>query len=121
MLAHLEHIASTQFGIPFLKELVKKKSLNYEKAKVYYLKEVRAALKEGLAKRVSEKKDGKTVKRLVYDFEQLFQRLVEELEIKEPEYLDSDRLAKIFERLVMKAKKTHLFERILLGRPLIVH
>ena len=121
MLAHLEHIASTQFGIPFLQELVKKKSLNYEKARVYYVKEVRAAIKEGLAKRVIKKEDGKTIKRLVYDFEKLFKRLVEELEIKEPEYLDQNRLAKIFERLVMRAKKTHLFERILLGRPLIVH
>ncbi len=120
MLAHLEHIASTQFGLPFLRELVKKKSLNYEKSRVYYLKEVRAAIKEGLAKKVTQEEDGKKSQRLVYDFRPLFDKLVQDLGITEPEFLDRDRLAKLFENLLKKAKKSHLFERILLGRPLLV-
>ena len=120
MLAHLEHIASTQFGLPFLRELVRKKSLNYEKSRVYYLKEVRAALKEGLAKKVTHEEDGKKSKLLIYDFNLLFEKLIQELGITEPEFLDRDRLANLFENLLRKAKKSHLFERILLGRPLLV-
>jgi hypothetical protein len=50
--AKIEAVAKTSFGLPFLKELVKVGELNYEKALTYYLKETKAALKQGLAKRI---------------------------------------------------------------------
>ncbi len=121
MLAHLEHIAKTQFGLPFLRELVQKKQLNYEKSRVFYIKEVRAAIKEGLAQRIKTKEGKKTTTQLVYDFDTFCEKLIKELDIKEPEYLDRDRLAGIFENLLQKAKRSHVFERILLGQPLVVH
>ena len=53
--AMIEAIAKTAFGLPFLRELVKRGELNHEKALSYYLSETRAAIKQGLAKK--EKKD----------------------------------------------------------------
>jgi ribosomal protein S8E len=53
--ARIEAIAKTAFGLPFLRELVKRGELNYEKSLSYYLTETRAAIKQGLAKK--EKKE----------------------------------------------------------------
>ena len=119
--AKIEGIARTTFGLPFLKELVKRGSLNYEKALTFYLKETRAAIKLGLAKKTKckTKKKGKEVDCIVFDFEYVLQQVLKSMGIKEPEYVDETRLKKRFIEIVKKASKNNLLERILLGEPFL--
>ncbi|MHA1587992.1 MAG: ATP-binding protein, partial [Candidatus Thorarchaeota archaeon] len=81
--AKIEAIAKTAFGLPFLRELVKRGELNYEKALSYYLTETRAAIKQGLAKKEKKevKKRGKTKKvtYIVYDFEHVLNRVIQSM------------------------------------------
>ncbi len=121
--AKIEAVAKTSFGLPFLKELVKVGELNYEKALTYYLKETKAALKQGLAKRImkEETKRGKTrkVDFILYDFDYVLNQVIKSMGIKQPEYVDEARLRKRFEEIVKKASKNSLLERIVLGEPFL--
>ncbi|MFX1271616.1 MAG: ATP-binding protein [Promethearchaeota archaeon] len=121
--AKIEKVAKTAFGLPFLKELVKVGELNYEKALTYYLKETRAAIKQGLAKKVKKEvaKRGKTMKIefIVYDFEYVMIEVIKAMGVKQPEYVDEARLKKRFEEIVKKASKSSLLERIVLGEPFL--
>ncbi|MHA1483842.1 MAG: ATP-binding protein [Candidatus Thorarchaeota archaeon] len=121
--AKIEAIAKTAFGLPFLRELVKRGELNYEKALSYYLTETRAAIKQGLAKKEKKeiKKRGKTKKvtYIVYDFEHVLNRVIQSMGVKEPDYVDEKRLRKRFEQLVKKASRNSLLERIVLGEPFL--
>ncbi len=121
--AMIEAIAKTAFGLPFLRELVKRGELNYEKALSYYLTETRAAIKQGLAKKEKKeiKKRGKTKKvtYIVYDFEYVLNAVIKSMGVKEPDYVDEKRLRKRFEQLVKKASRNSLLERIVLGEPFL--
>ncbi len=121
--AKIEAIAKTAFGLPFLRELVKRGELNYEKSLSYYLTETRAAIKQGLAKKEKKeiKKRGKTKKvtYIVYDFEHVLNAVIKSMGVKEPDYVDENRLRKRFEQLVKKASRTGLLERIVLGEPFL--
>ena len=50
-IARIEAIAKTTFGLDFLKELLKRGELHYEKSMSFYLKETRVAQKQGLARK----------------------------------------------------------------------
>ncbi len=118
--AKIEKIAKTRFGLPFLKELVKRGSLNYEKSMAFYLKETREALKLGLAKKDKcPTKRGKTVACITFDFEYVLSQVIKSMGIKKPEYVDESRLKKRFIEIIKKASKNSLLERIVLGEPLL--
>ncbi|MFW9801719.1 MAG: ATP-binding protein [Candidatus Thorarchaeota archaeon] len=121
--AKIEKVAKTAFGLPFLKELVKVGELNYEKALTYYLKETKAAIRQGLAKKVKKEvtKRGKTkkIEFIVYDFEYVMIEVIKAMGVKQPEYVDEARLKKRFEEIVKKASKSGLLERIVLGEPFL--
>jgi DNA helicase HerA-like ATPase len=121
--AKIEAIARRTFGLPFLKELVKRGDLHYEKSMSYYLTETREALKQGLARKIKkEVKRGKKIRKeeyLLYDFEYVLQTVIESMGIKEPDYVDEARLKKKFEQMVNKASKNSLIERIVLGQPFL--
>ena len=121
--ARIEAIARTAFGLPFLRELVKRGELNYEKALSYYLTETRAAIKQGLAKKEKKeiKKRGKIKKvtYIIYDFELVLNRVIQSMGVKEPDYIDEKRLRKRFEQLVKKASRNSFIDRIVLGEPFL--
>lgn len=118
-IARIEAIARTTFGLPFLKELVKRGELNYEKAMSFYLKETRTALEQGLAKKVKRDVNGRNVEFILYDFERILEEVVASMGLKEPECVDASRLKKKFEDLVMRASANNILERVLLGKPLL--
>jgi hypothetical protein len=121
--ARIEAIARRTFGLPFLKELVKRGELHYEKSMSFYLTETREAIKQGLAKKVKKEvtRGGKTRKEdyLLYEFEYMLQLVIDSMGIKEPDYVDEARLRKQFELMVNKASKNSLLERIVLGQPFL--
>ncbi|MFW9848466.1 MAG: ATP-binding protein [Candidatus Thorarchaeota archaeon] len=121
--ARIEKIAKTTFGLQLLKELVDRGELEYERARGMYLKETRETLRQGLARKekLEEKIRGKVKKvdHLIYDFEFVLTKVIESMGIKEPDYVDEQRLKKTFEKIVKSAKKTSLIERIALGTPLL--
>ncbi|MGD9397389.1 MAG: DUF853 family protein [Candidatus Thorarchaeota archaeon] len=121
--ARIEAIARRTFGLPFLKELVKRGELHYEKSMSYYLTETREALKQGLAKKIKKEitRKGKTrkVDYLLYEFEYMLALVIDSMGIKEPDYVDEARLKKQFEQMVNKASKNSLIERIVLGQPFL--
>ncbi|MHA1963745.1 MAG: helicase HerA-like domain-containing protein [Candidatus Thorarchaeota archaeon] len=121
--ARIEAIARRTFGLPFLKELVKRGELHYEKSMSYYLTETREAIKQGLAKKIKKEitRKGKTrkVDYLLYEFEYMLQMVIDSMGIKEPDYVDEARLKKQFVQMVNKASKNSLIERIVLGQPFL--
>ncbi|TXT55844.1 MAG: hypothetical protein BAJATHORv1_30227 [Candidatus Thorarchaeota archaeon] len=122
-IARIERIASTTFGLPFLRELIKRGQLHYEKALSYYLKETREAIKQGLARKekieIEKRGKKKKVMYIIYDFEHVLNQVIQSMGIKEPEYVDEKRLKKRFEELVRTAKKNSFLERIALGQPFL--
>ncbi len=122
-IARIEKVARTAFGLPFLKELVKRGELNYEKALTFYLKETRAAVKQGLARRELKpiKKYGRTrnIEYIIFDFEYVLDKVLTSMGITKPEYVDEKRLKRRFEELLKRAKKNSLIERVALGEPLL--
>ena len=121
--ARIEAIARRTFGLQFLKELVKRGELHYEKSMSYYLTETRESIKQGLAKKIKKEvtRKGKTrkVDYLLYEFEYMLQMVIESMGIKEPDYVDEARLKKQFVQMVNKASKNNLLERIVLGQPFL--
>lgn len=121
--ARIEKIARTTFGLQLLQELVKRGDLEYERARGMYLKETREAINQGLARKEKRpiKKGGKTVEvdHLVFDFELVLGKVVTSMGIKQPEYVDEQRLKKYFEKIVKTAKKNSLIDRIALGEPFL--
>ncbi|MGY5864492.1 MAG: helicase HerA-like domain-containing protein [Candidatus Thorarchaeota archaeon] len=121
--ARIEAIARRTFGLPFLRELVKRGELHYEKAMYTYLTETRESIKQGLAKKVKKEvmKRGKAKKDyyLVYEFEYMLKLVIESMGVREPDYVDEKRLKKQFEMMVKKASKNSLLERIVLGQPFL--
>jgi DNA helicase HerA-like ATPase len=122
-IARIEAIAKTTFGLEFLRELIKVGELHFEKSMSFYLTETRVAQKQGLAKKVKKdvQKKGKTLKEeyLVYDFNYMLQKVIESMGVKEPDYVDEERLRKRFEQLVKKANRNNFLERIILGEPFL--
>ena len=121
--ARIEAIARRTFGLPFLKELVKRGELHYEKSMSYYLTETRESIKQGLAKKIKKEvtRRGKTRKEdyLKYEFEYMLQMVIDSMGIREPDYVDEARLKKQFLQMVNKASKNSLLERIVLGQPFL--
>ncbi|MEM2141697.1 MAG: helicase HerA-like domain-containing protein [Candidatus Thorarchaeota archaeon] len=117
--ARIEAVAKTSFGLPFLRELVSRGELNYEKSMVFYLKETRAAVEQGLARLEKRDVKGKKVDFLIYDFEYVLDKVLTSMGVKEPEYVDVPRLKKKFESIVMKATASNILERIILGKPFL--
>ncbi len=121
--ARIEAIARRTFGLQFLKELVKRGELHYEKSMSYYLTETRESIKQGLAKKVKKEvtRRGKTRKEdyLKFEFEYMLQMVIDSMGIKEPDYVDEARLKKQFLQMVNKASKNSLLERIVLGQPFL--
>ncbi|TFF94428.1 DUF853 family protein [Candidatus Thorarchaeota archaeon] len=118
-IARIEAIARTTFGLPFLKELVRRRQLLYEKAMSFYLKETKAAIKHGLAKRVKGDYKGRKAWLIEYDFDYVLDKVLESTGIKQPEYVDKSRLKKRFEELVKSAEKNNFLDRIVLGEPFL--
>ncbi len=120
-IARIEAVARTTFGLPFLKELVKARRLEYERAMSTYLKEAKAAIAQGLAKEVAlpGEKSGKPTQYLSYEFEYVLQEVIKSTGVLEPEYVDGGRLKKRFEEIVEKATTNHLLERVILGKPFL--
>jgi hypothetical protein len=122
-IARIEAIAKTTFGLDFLRELVKVGELHFEKSMSFYLTETRVAQKQGLARKVKKEvqKKGKTLKEdyLVYDFNYMLQKVIESMGVKEPDYIDEERLRKRFEQLVKRANRNNFIERIILGEPFL--
>jgi DNA helicase HerA-like ATPase len=114
LLARLEKIARTPFGLPFLRELVKEEKMDYEKARVYYVNEVRVAIKQGLA---VVQREGKR-RYLVYDFERLFLALTKKLRIDAGE-VNIRHVRERFEGIVKRARITSILRRIVLGEPFL--
>ncbi len=114
LLARLEKIARTPFGLPFLRELIKEKKMDYEKARVYYVNEVRVAIKQGLA---VVQREGKR-RYLVYNFERLFLALTKQLRI-DPNEVNIRHVRERFETIVQKARITSILRRIVLGEPFL--
>lgn len=114
--AKIEAIAKTRFGLPFLRELVRRGELNFEKALTMYLSETRTAIKQGLARKVKkETKKGRKKEFIIFDFEHVLTIVIDNMGISEPDYVDERRLKSKFIELVRKAKRSHLLERIILG------
>ncbi|MFX1475507.1 MAG: helicase HerA-like domain-containing protein, partial [Promethearchaeota archaeon] len=99
LLARLEKIARSKFGLPFLRELIKEKDMSYEKAKVYYINELRAAIEQGLAVTEGEAEE----RRLLYDFKRLFLALAKKLRVN-PEKVNISHIKRRFEDIVERAK-----------------
>jgi hypothetical protein len=120
-IARIEAVAKTTFGLPFLKELVRAQRLEFERAMSIYLKETKAAIAQGLAKKVvlPGEKTRKPTEYLSYEFEYVLQQVIKSAGIVEPEYVDEGRLKKRFEEIVEKATTTHLLERVILGKPFL--
>ncbi|MBN2230572.1 MAG: DUF853 family protein [Candidatus Thorarchaeota archaeon] len=122
-IARIEAIAKTTFGLEFLRELVKRGDLHYEKSMSFYLTETRVALKQGLARKEKReiKKRGGTKKEdyLIYDFNYMLQKVIDSMGVKEPDYIDEERLRMRFEQLVKKANRNNFLERIVLGEPFL--
>lgn len=121
--ARIEAVARRTHGLPFLKELVQKGGLPYEKSMYTYLTETRESIRQGLAKRTRKEvtRRGKTQKLdyLEYDFEYMLTLVIQSMGIKEPEYVDEARLKTQFEKMVSTASKNNLLERIVLGQPFL--
>jgi DNA helicase HerA-like ATPase len=122
-IARIEAIAKTTFGLEFLRELVKRGELHYEKSMSYYLTETRVAQKQGLAKKIKKEiqKKGKAQREeyLIYDFNYMLVKVIESMGLREPDYVDEERLKKKFEQLVKKANRNNFLERIILGEPFL--
>ncbi len=118
-IARIEAVARTTFGLPFLKELVKRETLLYEKALSFYLKETKAAIKHGLAKRTRGEYKGRKTWFIEYDFDHVIVEILKATGIKEPEYVDKSRLKSRFEELVKNAEKNNFLDRIVLGKPFL--
>ncbi len=114
LLARLENIAQTPFGLPFLKELVKEKQLDFEKAQVYYFNEVKLSIKLGLA----SVQRGKKKSQLVYDFNRVFQSISKKLYI-DPTKVNQRHIQNRFEEILQRAKINPILERIALGKPFL--
>lgn len=114
LLARLENIAKTPFGLPFLKELVKEKKLDFEKAQVYYFNEVKTSIKLGLA----TVQRGKKKSQLFYDFTRVFQSISKKLYI-DPTTVNQRHIQNRFEEILQRAKINSILERIALGKPFL--
>ncbi len=114
LLARLERIARVEFGLPFLRELVTKKELDYEKARVYYVNEVRQAIKQGLA---VVRREGRK-RFLVYDFERIFLALTKLLRV-DPTKVNVKHVRQRFEGIVKRAEINSILRRIVLGEPFL--
>ncbi len=110
LVARLEEIGHTEFGLDFLRDLVKKGQLKYPIAREWYYLEVKTALKTGLAHLEGEK--------LVYDFEKLLKNVLDEIDVSELN-VDENRVRKKFEKIIKSAKRANFIEYILLGRPFL--
>ena len=89
----------------------------------FYLTETRVALRQGLARKEKReiKKGAKTKKEdhLIYDFNYMLTRVIESIGIREPDFVDNERLKKKFEQLVRRANRNNFLERIILGEPFL--
>jgi DNA helicase HerA-like ATPase len=114
MIARLETLGHREFGLEFLRDLVKKGRLQYQIALEWYYSEVKTAIETGLAHEDTIK--GK--KYLIYDFEKLLKNVLEEIDVSElninPEYI-----RKRFERIIKSAKRTIWFGHVFMGRPFL--
>ncbi|MHA2426015.1 MAG: hypothetical protein ACXAEF_14590, partial [Candidatus Thorarchaeota archaeon] len=118
--ARIEKIARTTFGLQLLKELSKKGQLEYERARGMYLKETRETIKQGLGRKEKrEKKKGKMVVYLVFEFDTVLSKVVQSMGIKQPDYVDEQRLKNAFAKIVKTAKVNSLIDRIALGEPFL--
>ncbi|MHA2061738.1 MAG: ATP-binding protein [Candidatus Sifarchaeia archaeon] len=108
--ARIEELGHTEFGLEFLRDLVKKGQLKYPIAREWYYIEVKTALKTGLAHLEGEK--------LVYDFEKLLKNVLDEIDVSELNVNES-RVRKKFEKIIKSAKRANFIEYILLGRPFL--
>jgi len=121
--ARIEKIARTTFGLQLLRELIAKGKLEYERARGMYLKETRETIRQGLGKRekIEVKKRGKIkqVEYLIFNFQFMLNKVVVSMGIKQPDYVDEQRLLKAFSKIVKTAKKNSLIERIALGEPFL--
>ncbi len=114
LIARLEELGHTEFGLEFLRDLVKKGRLQYEPALYTYYGEVKTARKTGLAH--VDTIDGK--KYLLYDFDRLLKNVCDEIDVSElnvdPKYIN-----KRFEKIVKTAKRANFIEYVLMGRPFL--
>ena len=121
--ARIEKIARTTFGLQLLRELVNTGKLEYERARGMYLKETRETIKQGLGRKekIEVKQRGRTkeVEYLIFDFNAMLSKVIESMGIKQPDFVDEQRLLSAFTKIVKTAKTNSLIERIALGEPFL--
>lgn len=110
LIARLEKLGHTEFGLEFLRDLVKKGRLQYEIARMMYYVEVNTALKTGLAHVDNEY--------LFYDFDRLLKNVCDEIEVSELN-INEKRVRKKFEKIIMIAKRANFINYVLRGRPFL--
>ncbi|MDF1541178.1 MAG: DUF853 family protein, partial [Candidatus Thorarchaeota archaeon] len=110
--ARIEKIARTTFGLQLLRELVASGKLEYERARGMYLKETRETIKQGLGRieKIELKKRGRVQKvdYLIFDFESMLSKVIASMGIKQPDFVDEQRLLKAFGKIVKTAKTNSL-------------
>jgi hypothetical protein len=114
LIARLENIARTKFGLDFIRELVTSKRLDFELAYQQYYGETLHALETGLGVKTEE--DGK--KYLIYDFKALLGNVVKETNAPVVE-IDPEDIQDRFERIVLSSEKSNIIQRTILGKPFL--
>ncbi|WXG43917.1 MAG: helicase HerA-like domain-containing protein [Promethearchaeati archaeon SRVP18_Atabeyarchaeia-1] len=114
LIARLEKIARTKFGLDFIRELVSSKKLDFELAYQQYYGETLHAMETGLGEKQEE--DGKQY--LVYDFKALLDNVIKETNAP-PIEIDPEEIQGRFERIVLTSERSSVIERAIRGKPFL--
>jgi hypothetical protein len=114
LIARLENIAKTKFGLQFIRELITSKELDFELAFQQYYGETLHALETGLG--IKREENGKRV--LAYDFKALLDNVIKETNAPLIE-VDPEEIQKRFEEIALTSKKSNVLERVILGKPFL--
>nr|MDO8134599.1 DUF853 family protein [Candidatus Njordarchaeum guaymaensis] len=114
LIARLENIARTKFGLEFMRELITSKKLDFEIAYQQYYGETLHALETGLG--LKREEDGKRF--LVYDFKTLLDNVIKETNAP-PIEINPEEIQARFEQIVLASKKSNVLERAILGKPFL--
>jgi hypothetical protein len=114
LIARLEMIAKTKFGLQFMRELVENKRMDFDLAYQQYYGETIHALETGLA--LKREEGGQMF--LIYDFNTLLDNVVKETNAPLID-INPEEIKLKFEQMVLKSKKSNVIDRIILGKPFL--
>jgi hypothetical protein len=114
LIARLETIARTKFGLQFMRELITVKRLDFELAYQQYYGETIHALETGLGQKTED--EGR--KYLVYDFKTLLDNVMKETNAPLLE-VNPEEIRRRFEAIVLSSRKNNILERVILGKPFL--